>query len=91
MPRTDEGYEWSPGHTVVKADGAQPSLLLIYDGRGIYCGMLRVGKTTLQFCRQEPSEPKVTRQWRDATELWVRFPTWLRREATDALMLHPVF
>ncbi len=80
-------YDWTPGSTRLQADGNQPALLLIFDGEGIYQGMLRTGPTTLQYSKERYDEPKRVRAWVDATDLWPAFPPWLRRQATDALYL----
>ena len=84
-------FDWSPGHVTLKNDGAQPTLCLMYDGAGVYCGMLRVGKSTLQFTRQPPTIAKSKRVWQDAAVRWAAFPSWARRAATEALHLHTVF
>lgn len=89
MPSSEaSAFNWTPGTTRIQADGAQPALLLIFDGEGIYCGMMRVGAATLQFAKERYDEPKRTRNWQDATELWAAMPPWLRAQASDALHLH---
>jgi hypothetical protein len=82
-----EPFDWTPGTTRLQADGAQPTLLLIFDGEGIYKGMLRVGARTLQYAAERYDDEKGKRKWQDATERWAMFPPWLRRQATDALHL----
>ena len=80
-------YDWLPGTVRLQADGDQPQLLLIFDGDGIYQGMLRIGETTMQYSATRYDDPKVTRGWKDATPLWPAFPAWLRAAATASFML----
>lgn len=84
---TDEPFDWSPGNVRLQQDGPDRRVLVIFCGEGLYRGMLRVGKTTLQYAPQRYDEPRVTRTWKDATEPWPAFPAWLRRDATDRLHL----
>jgi hypothetical protein len=68
------------------------SLCKIYNARGEYLGMFRIGETVLQWSTALPSDkPKTSRAWQDATDLWPRFPKWIRDAVTEALHLHPVF
>lgn len=71
--------DWPEGTTTYGVHGLQ-----VTDGRGIVRGYFRVGSSTLMFA-EPPAKPKDGKaaskpSFRDCTDRWAAFPSWVRRE-----------